>query len=168
MMTSNPQPDLGGFFAALGSLRNVPPTLLQLIESLPELLDVTRRFASEESVVGLIDLQREAGRLLAHVDGAEGKGPRFALPGHRPLVAGPRAAVYLVVPGAQLNGQTGQAALVFATIERAGSHGKTKQELREELELKDKSVESVLYRLRLQGAIQAFNAIDVRSDGVSK
>jgi hypothetical protein len=78
------------------------------------------------------------------------------------LAAGPRAATYVAVPGARLGGQTGQAAKVFGLIATAGQSGRTSAELRKDLKLKAKSLESVLYRLRLAGLIKAYDAREVR------
>lgn len=85
--------------------------------------------------------------------------PRLSL---APIAAGPRAAVYMVTPGARLSGQTGQAARVFQLIAGQPEAGKTAAELRKELKLKAKSLESVLYRLKLAGLIRAYNLSDVR------
>jgi hypothetical protein len=78
------------------------------------------------------------------------------------LVAGPRAAVYVAAPGTRVIGQTGLTAKVLEAIVRAGAAGKSGAELRKELKIKPKSLESILYRLRLARTIRSHNAVDVR------
>lgn len=78
------------------------------------------------------------------------------------MVAGPRAAVYVAVPGTRLSGQTGLTAKVLEAIIKAGGTGKSGAELRKELRIKPKSLESILYRLRLAKTIRSHNAMDVR------
>lgn len=80
---------------------------------------------------------------------------RSQLPTFAPLAAGPRGAVYMAAPGASLRGQAGQMVKVFNCIAES-AQGKTMAELKKELRLKQKSLESVLYRLKLQGLIQAY------------
>lgn len=155
---------LRGYLAALRALQKAPEAVTHLIDSLPETLDLIRRVATEGSVVGLIDLQREAGDLLDRFDGRRTREQSSKRSAPRTLVAGPRAGVYLVTPGARMDGQTGQAAKVFDAIRAAGANGKTSGELREELQLKPKSLESVLYRLRLAGLIRAYDIRDIRSE----
>lgn len=126
--------------------------------------------------------ERRSGRdrrngMEALVEGTDGEGvasvmavpPVFPRPHPAapvPLVAGPRQAVYVAAPGARIAGNSkGQPAAVFQAIAKAGTAGKTGAELRKELKLKAKSLESVLYRLKLTGAIRAFNLADVRQGG---
>ena len=79
-----------------------------------------------------------------------------------PLVAGPRAAVYVAMPGVRVIGQSGLTAKVLDAIIKAGASGKSGAELRKELKIKPKSLESILYRLRLAHRIRSANAADVR------
>lgn len=77
-------------------------------------------------------------------------------------VAGPRAAVYLAKPNTKVTGLGGQALHVMEALQKAGAAGRTAKELRDSLKITPKSLESVLYRLRLRNLIQAVRAEDAR------
>jgi hypothetical protein len=132
------------------------------MDSAPELLDILRRFTKEPTYVGVINLQCETSRLLAEIDGSEASDWGVVAMAPRTLVAGPRRAVYLAAEGARVVGTT-QVAKVFHAIEQAGPLGKTSDELRQQLDLKPKSLESVLYRLRLAECIRSYDAGDIRA-----
>ena len=102
---------------------------------------------------------------VGEVDGnghAQVAAPSAPRPHPPTMVAGPRAAAYVAAPGARVVGQTGLTAKVLDAIIRAGAVGKTGAELRKELKIKPKSLESILYRLRLAKTIRSHNAAEVR------